>query len=133
MRLALAALVCLACSTPPTLPAPGTWREATLPPGVLARTDLLTRTVDYSSTLGKYPPWVVVAVVLHEGCHLRGEWTEAGADCCAARLFVELYGPEHVPEIVEFWLSTSNAERAMLWMACAEVHKCLLQSCQSPE
>lgn len=118
MRLALALALIVGCSQPPAIDAPGEWREAHLPRGVLARADVETGSVEYSTTLRLYPRAVISAVVLHEACHLRGLVLESSADCCAAEIYVAIYGVARLPEVVEFWISTGSNERAIVWMAC---------------
>jgi hypothetical protein len=118
-RRALIALLLAGCASAPTLPAPGEWHPESLPAGVLAEADLVGQTVAYSPALLDAPQLVVAAVVLHEVCHLRGATSEAGADCCAAALFGELYGPAEVPPVVEYWLSHGRPQAAIAWLGCA--------------
>jgi len=128
IRPLLALLLC-SCSTPlpePCLPAPGEWVESALPSGVLARADLSSRVAEWDRRLLEQPHIVVAAVVLHERCHLKGYTSEDAADCCAAKLFVDLYGVDSAPQIVDYWLEHDRRQRAIVWLVCSgEVDRCL--------
>lgn len=113
-------LALLAACTPPTaepaLPPPGLWREAALPSGVLAEADIVLQSVAYDRRLLQCPPLVVAAVVLHEVCHLRGSITETEADCCAATLFVSLYGIDNGCTVAQWY--ENHGRDSIGWMEC---------------
>jgi hypothetical protein len=110
-------ILLLCACTPLTLPAPGAWHSADLPPGVLAEADLEAQSVAYSPALLDCPPLVVAAVVLHEVCHLRGHVAESDADCCAADLHARLYGLAATLEVVEWW-QDSRRSGVLPWLVC---------------
>jgi hypothetical protein len=80
---------------------------------VLARADPVTRTVYYSEALLGLPGPVRAAVVMHEWCHLAGEYTEDGANRCAAERWSEYWRELwHVVEVL-------RAEDGIVWMEAA--------------
>lgn len=111
-------LLLAACTTQPTLPAPGDWRPASLRPGVIASADLVAQCVYYDRRLFDLPREIQAAVILHELCHLRGEVTESGADCCAARLYADLYGVAQATAVAYYWMGRRD-EAVEWWLRCA--------------
>jgi hypothetical protein len=113
-------LALLGCSTPLELPPPSAvhgravvWQQAYLPPGVLARADPVTRTVYYSEALLRQSGPVRAAVVMHEWCHLAGEYTEDGANRCAAERWSEYW--RELWQVVE----VLRTEDGIVWMEAA--------------